>query len=417
MPTTPETKSYTVSQVTAAVKGRIEEHFAEFWVAGEVTNYKKLPSTGHMYFSLKDAGAVLPCQFRSGFNLRMKFEPRDGMEVLCRGGLTVYPPQGKYQLEVQEFEPRGVGAAELALQQLKDKLRDKGYFAVERRRPMPVYPRCIALVTSSTGAAIRDMIELLAQRWPMTRVVVRSSRVQGQYAPEELAASLRMLCQLSRKKFLALDAIVLGRGGGAAADLSAFNEEIVADAIFDSSVPVVSAVGHETDVTIADLVADRRAETPTAAVVLLTRDCREVMNDLRALQARLQDAMLFRVQNSRQRVQQLAERPGLRRPLDRILVAKQKIDDRNTRLDRAGQLLLSRGHEKLAAATQQLQALSPLNVLTRGYSLTQRTDGTVLRSSSDVVPGDVIETRLAEGSILSCVLGPNSPTPDSNHGQ
>lgn len=414
---TPETKSYTVSQVTAAVKGRIEEHFAEFWVAGEVTNYKKLPSTGHMYFSLKDAGAVLPCQFRSGFNLRMKFEPRDGMQVLCRGGLTVYPPQGKYQLEVQEFEPKGVGAAELALQQLKDKLRAKGYFAPERRRPMPVYPRCIALVTSSTGAAIRDMIELLAQRWPMTRVVVRSSRVQGQYAPEELAASLRMLCLLSRKKLLALDAIVLGRGGGAAADLSAFNEEIVADAIYDSSVPVVSAVGHETDVTIADLVADKRAETPTAAIVLLTRDCREVMADLRATQARLQDAMLFRVQNSRQRVQQLAERPGLRRPQDRILVAKQKIDERSTRLNRAAQLLLGRGNEKLSAATHQLQALSPLNVLTRGYSLTQRTDGTVLRSSSGVVPGDVIETRLAEGSILSCVLGPSSPTPDSNHGQ
>lgn len=413
----PETKSYTVSQVTAAVKGRIEEHFAEFWVAGEVTNYKKLPSTGHMYFSLKDAGAVLPCQFRSGFNLRMKFEPRDGMQVLCRGGLTVYPPQGKYQLEVQEFEPKGVGAAELALQQLKDKLRAKGYFAPERRRPMPVYPRCIALVTSSTGAAIRDMIELLAQRWPMTRVVVRSSRVQGQYAPEELAASLRMLCLLSRKKLLALDAIVLGRGGGAAADLSAFNEEIVADAIYDSSVPVVSAVGHETDVTIADLVADKRAETPTAAIVLLTRDCREVMADLRATQARLQDAMLFRVQNSRQRVQQLAERPGLRRPQDRILVAKQKIDERSTRLNRAAQLLVSRGHDTLAAATHQLQALSPLNVLTRGYSLTQRTDGTVLRSSSGVVPGDVIETRLAEGSILSCVLGPSSPTPDSNHGQ
>lgn len=414
---TPGTKSYTVSQVTAAVKGRIEEHFAEFWVAGEVTNYKKLPATGHMYFSLKDAGAILPCQFRSGFNLRMKFEPRDGMEVLCRGGLTVYPPQGKYQLEVQELEPKGIGAAELALRDLKDKLRKKGYFDVERRRPMPVYPRCIALVTSSTGAAIRDMIELLAQRWPMTRVVVRSSRVQGQYAPEELAASLRMLCQLSRKKLLALDAIVLGRGGGAAADLSAFNEEIVADAIYDSSVPVISAVGHETDVTIADLVADKRAETPTAAIVLLTRDCREVMGDLQATQARLKDAMLLRVQNGRQRVQQLIDRPALRRPLDRILLAKQKIDDRTTRLDRAGQMLVSRGHEKLAAATQQLQALSPLNVLTRGYSLTQRTDGTVLRSSSDVVPGDVIETRLAEGSILSCVLGPNSPTPDSNHGQ
>ena len=410
MPIPAGVKAYTVTQVTNAVKGRIEEHFAEFWVAGEITNFKKHPPTGNFNFSLKDSGAVLPCQFRSGFNLRVRFDLRDGMEVLCRGGLGVYAPQGKYQLEVEECEPKGIGAADLALPQLKRKLSDKGYFDPGRRRPMPVFPRYVALVTSSSGAAVRDMIELLRQRWPAAGVVVRSCRVQGQYAAPEIAESLRMLCRLSRAKHLPLCAIVLGRGGGGAADLSAFNEEIVADAIYDSSVPIVSAVGHETDLTIADLVADLRAETPTAAVVALTLRCRaDVLLDLKAAETRIRDAILDRIGQDRQHIRQLAERPGLRRPLDRVRLAEQRIDERTARLNRAADGLLARGHEKLAAATQQLEALSPLGVLTRGYSLTRRGDGALLRSAADVAPGEIIRTRLAEGEILSRVLVPESP--------
>ncbi len=416
MPTPKGLKTYSVSQLTNAVKGRLEEHFVEFWVGGEVTNFKKHPPTGHMYFTLKDAGAVLPCLFRSGFNLRMKFDPRDGMEVLCRGGLTVYPPQGKYQLEIQEMEPKGIGAAELALRQLKDKLRAKGYFNPARRRPFPMFPRFVALVTSSSGAAVHDMIELLIQRWPLTGIIVRSCRVQGLSAPQEIADSLRMLCRLSRSKRMPLCAIVLGRGGGASSDLAAFNEEIVADAIYESSVPVVSAVGHETDVTIADLVADLRAETPSAAIVSLTQRCRDdVYAELTLTEHRLREAVLSRIQQERRHVQQLAERPGLRRPLDRVRLAEQRIDERGQRLQRAGKLALERGNEKLAAAAQQLHALSPLNVLTRGYSLTRRGDGTLLRASADVAAGEIIETRLNAGTILSRVLGPSSPPTDSTH--
>jgi len=411
MPIPAGAKTYTVTQVTNAVKGRIEEHFAEFWVAGEVTSFKRHPPTGHMYFTLKDAGAVLPCQFRSGFNLRMKFEPRDGMEVLCRGGLTVYAPQGKYQLEVQECEPKGIGAAELALQQLKEKLRAKGYFDPKRRRPVPAFPRYVALVTSSSGAAVRDMLELLVQRWPSAGVVVRSCRVQGPLAAPEITESLRMLCALSRAKHVPLCAIVLGRGGGAAADLSAFNEECVADAIYESSVPVISAVGHETDLTLADLVADIRAETPSAAIALLTPHRDEVMAGLRETEARLRDAVTSRISQSRQYVKQFADRPGLRRPMDRVLQAASKLDERTARMNRAAQVLLARGQEKLAAATQQLEALSPLNVLTRGYSLTRRGDGALLRSAADVVPGEIIQTRLAEGEILSRVIvSPTAPS-------
>jgi len=410
-------KTYSVSQVTAAIKGQLEEHFAEFWVSGEVTNYKKHPPSGHMYFTLKDANSMLPCIFKAGFNRRMKYEPRDGMEVLCRGGLVVFEQKGIYQLEVQEFEPKGQGAAELALLQLKEKLRAKGYFDPARRRPFPVFPKFVALVTSASGAAVRDMIESILQRWPLTGIVVRDCRVQGPTAPQDIAESLRLLCQLSKSGKLKLCAIVLGRGGGPTADLSAFNEEIVADAIFDSSVPVVSAVGHENDVTIADLVADFRALTPTAAIVALTRrSCDDVLFDLGETERRMRDAILARIAHGRQRVEQLAERPGLRRPLDRVRLAEQKIGERTARLDRAAKLLLNRGDEKLAAAAQQLQALSPLNVLTRGYSLTQR-DGKLVRSSTEVAAGDLIETRLAEGTIFSRVLGPTPPAPESTHGQ
>ncbi len=417
MPIPEGVPSYTVSQLTELVKGRIENGFPSVWIAGEVANFKNHAPTGNQYFSLKDSGAVLPCLFRNAAN-RRRFEPRDGMEMLCRGKLTVYAPQGKYQLEVLEMEPRGIGAAELALQQLKRKLLDRGYFSPDRKRGFPEFPKYVALVTSSSGAAVRDMIESLLQRWPLTGIIVRDCRVQGPNAPQEIAESLRLLCRLSRAGKLPLCAIVLGRGGGAAADLSAFDEEIVADAIFASSVPIVSAVGHETDVTIADLVADFRALTPTAAIVALTRRCRDdVESDLHAIETLLTDAITSRIQYARQSVKQLEDRPGLRRPLDRYRTAAQKIDDRSVRLKRAGAQLLSTGREKLAAAVSQLEALSPLNVLTRGYSLTKRGDGALLRSAADVAVGEIIETRLAEGNIFSRVLGPSSPPPDAKHGE
>ena len=418
MPIPSGVKARTVTEVTRAVKGQIEEHFVDFWVAGEVTNFKKHPPSGHMYFTLKDAGSVLPCIFKVGFNRRMKCEPRDGMQVICFGGLVVFEQKGIYQLEVQEFEPKGIGAAELALQQLTAELSAKGYFDPARRRPMPVFPKFVALVTSSSGAAVRDMIESLLQRWPLTGIVVRDCRVQGPTAPQALADSLRLLSRRHEAGTLTLCAIVLGRGGGPTADLSAFNEEIVADAIFASSVPIISAVGHETDVTIADRVADFRALTPTAAIVALTQRSRDdVESELGAIRDRLGDAMASRIQHARQMVEQLADRPGLRRPMDRYRAAGQLIDERRVRLTRAGERMLARGDEKLASAASQLQALSPLNVLTRGYSLTQRGDGALLRSPSEVAVGEVIETRLAEGTILSRVLGPNPPTPDPTHGQ
>ena len=418
MPIPEGVKLRSVTEVTRAVKGQIEEHFVDFWVAGEVTGFKFHAPSGHMYFTLKDANSILPCIYKLSFNRHKHCVPRDGMQVVCFGGLVVFEQKGLYQLEVREFEPKGIGAAELALQQLKAKLEAKGYFAAERRRPFPEFPKFVALVTSKSGAAVRDMIESLWQRWPLTGIVVSHCGVQGPTAAEEIATSLRRLCRLSSSGKLKLCAIVLGRGGGASADLSAFDTEMVADAIFESSVPVISAVGHETDVTIADRVADFRALTPTAAIVALTRRSRErIESDLCDIQIRITDAITARVEHAQQAVEQLEDRPALRQPLDRYRAAGQKIDERSARLMRAGGQLLAAQREKLVSAAFRLEALSPLNVLTRGYSLNKRGDGALLRSSADVAVGEIIETRLAEGSLLSRVLGPSSPPPDANHGE
>ena len=257
----------TVSDLTQAVKSSLECEFAEVAVRGEVTNLNRAAS-GHYYFKLKDAGAIIDCVLWRSFAMRLRFDPRDGTAVVARGSVSVYAPRGGYQLVCDALEAEGEGAAELALRQLREKLMQRGYFRPERKRPLPAFPVRVALVASPTGAAIRDMLELLRSRWPVAEVIVRPSRVQGDGAPEEIAAALRQLNHYSQVQ-LKLCAVVLGRGGGSAEDLAAFNTELVAQAVFESAVPVVSAVGHETDVSLADLVADYRALTPSEAIVAL----------------------------------------------------------------------------------------------------------------------------------------------------
>jgi exodeoxyribonuclease VII large subunit len=400
-------KPFTVSAVTTAVKARLEEFFVSVWVTGEVSNFVRAAS-GHFYFTLKDAHSQLRCVMLRGFALRLRFDPKNGMSVLVRGGLTVYPPRGDYQLIVEELHPKGVGAAELALQQLKEKLLAKGYFDPAHKRPLPRFPKRIALIASATGAALRDMLELLAQRWPLTQVVVYPSRVQGDGAAENIAANLRFLSTLHDRRLLPLDAVVIGRGGGSAEDLWAFNEEIVADAIYESSVPVVSAVGHEIDVTVADLVADKRAETPSAAIMALVPNRKEMLAGLDELNGRLTEAITSRVRFAKQRVDQLATRPAFRKPLDRVRELEQKLDDTSARLTRATGQKLDRLREKVAAAAEQLDALSPLSVLKRGYSLTRRGDGAVVRTATDVTAGEILSTKLASGEILSRVISTNA---------
>ena len=403
MPLPPDIKPFTVTALNTAVKARLEEHFPGVWVAGEVSNFVRA-SSGHLYFTLKDNQSAVRCCMWRAFAFRMRFDPRNGMDVIVRGGLTVFPPRGDYQLIVEELQPKGIGAAELALRQLKEKLLQRGYFDPKRKRPLPRYPRRIGLIASPTGAAIRDMLEILARRWPLADAVVRPSRVQGDGAAEELAAAVRQLGGLHKLNRLPLDAIVLGRGGGSSEDLAAFNEEIVADAIHQCSVPVVSAVGHEIDVSIADLVADYRALTPSQAIAALCPDREELGDEMIDFADRLRDAMLHRVQLGRQRLDKLADRPAFRKPLDRIRDLEQRLDDTGRRLHRAVSHTIRRADDRLAGMADHLEGLSPLNVLKRGYSLTRSADGErLIRSADDVRPGDQLITRVDRGEIVSRV--------------
>lgn len=397
--TSTEPAAISVSQLTAQLKGVLETRFPAVWVAGEISNFAH-PASGHMYFTLKDARSQIKAVLFRGINMRMKFSPRDGLEVLARGRVSVYDQRGEYQLIIEELQPKGVGAAELALRQLKEKLLARGFFDPSRKKRLPRFPKRVALVASATGAAVRDMIELLAQRWPAADVIVRHSRVQGDTAAEEIAAAIRQLNVLHLGGSLPLDAIVLGRGGGSTEDLWAFNELAVAEAVFASAVPIVSAVGHEIDVTIADLVADFRAETPSAAVVALTPDARELLPGLDEWRERLREAVLRNVEQLRSRVDQLASRPALRKPLQRIQELEQRLDDTAARLNRAAKARVAAATEKVAALAAQLETLSPLGVLARGYSLTHA-NGKLVRHPDDVKPGDVLTTRVAGGTVIS----------------
>ncbi len=404
----------TVFAITTAIRLRLEEHFPGSWVVGEVSNFVRATS-GHLYFTLKDSKASIRCVMLRGFALRLRFDPRDGMDVIVRGGISVFPPRGDYQLYVEELHPQGIGAAELALRDLKEKLLAKGYFDPKRKRALPRFPRRVGLIASPTGAAVRDMLEMLTIRWPVSDVVVRPSRVQGEGAAADVAMAVKQLSWLHAKRLLHFDAIVIGRGGGSSEDLAAFNEECVADAIFESSVPVISAVGHEIDVTVADLVADYRALTPSQAISALCPDHGEIRDGLRDLDDRLREAVGRRIDLARQRVDKLADRPAFRRPLDRFRDQNQRLDDLSARLNRAAQHSVRRSGERLTAIADQLESLSPLNVLKRGYTLT-RLDGrdALLRSVSDVIHGDVIVTRVPDGEVRSIVTETrrNSPEPE-----
>lgn len=391
-------KVYTVSQLTGEIKGVLEDGFSSLWVSGEITGYKK-HSSGHCYLKLRDAGAVLSTVIYRGVALRMRCEPRDGMEVIARGRLTVYAPQGNYQFSVEEIHPKGLGAQELALQQLRQKLFKKGYFAPQRKRPLPAFPDSICLITSPTGAAVRDMLEILGRRWPATPVLVCPVRVQGETAAAEIAAALALVNRCGKTSV-----IILGRGGGSSEDLAAFNDERVADAIFCSAIPVVSAVGHEIDLTVADMVADFRALTPSEAAERVVPDRAELLRSLTEVEVRLRELLWGRLELLRRRLVDLAERRCFRRPLERVQDLVQRLDVAEDRLQRAVRQQLHQRHLHLQGAAGRLESLSPLNVLGRGYSLTRRaTDLQVIRSVEQLRPGDKLLTVLEHGQFTSQV--------------
>ena len=365
-----------VSSLTERIKGTLETDFAGIAVHGEITNLAR-PKSGHLYFSLRDSTASLRAVMWKSDAQRLAFDLSDGLAVRMLGRLTVYAPRGDYQAVVRHLEPEGIGAQELAFRQLHARLSAEGLFDPQRKRHLPRFPRRILVVTSPTGAAVRDLLQVTGRRWAAAELLIAPARVQGAGAGAEIAAAIVLANRVENA-----DLIIVARGGGSAEDLWAFNEEIVARAIAGSRLPVISAVGHEIDVTLADLAADRRALTPSEAGELAVPDSREVAMHLDRLAERIHRASQTRLREAKDHLDQLSERA--------LAALRWQLDDRKHRLGR------------LAAS---LDALSPLAVLSRGYTLTFQADGkTLVLSPGEVRPDDLIHTRLKSGEITSRVV-------------
>ncbi|NBO93618.1 MAG: exodeoxyribonuclease VII large subunit [Planctomycetia bacterium] len=387
MPPTGDTHVYSVSELTRSIQRLLEDAHPSIWVEGEVSNLAR-PASGHVYLTLKDEEAPLRAVMYRGVALRQRFDLRDGLRVVARGRLSVYVPRGDYQLTIEEVQPKGIGPLELAFRQLKEKLSVLGFFESSRKRSLPPFPCRVGLVSSATGSAVRDVLEVLARRWPALEVWLAPCRVQGEVAAVEIAGAIGLLNQAARR--VPIDVIILARGGGSLEDLWPFNEELV---------------GHEDDLTIADLVADRRALTPTEAAERVAPDRLEVARALDETAARLRVLLRRNLESARERLEALLARPCLRRPGERIDELRRRIDELASRLERAVKTRLVVAQQAIAAAAGRLDGLSPLRVLARGYSLTQREDGRIIRTSQDVRTGERITTRLASGIVTSVVEG------------
>jgi len=395
----PPQDALSVSEVTARVKEQLETRFADVWVAGEISNLTRA-SSGHVYLSLKDEAALLRGVIWRAALSRLAIEPADGLEVVCHGRIEVYPPRGTYQLTIDRLHAVGTGALEARLRRLHASLAAEGLFDAGRKRPIPSFPSRIALVTSPTGAAVADFLQTLFARWRRSEVVLVPCRVQGAGAAEELARGLEAAARLVP----AADVIALVRGGGSLEDLWAFNEEVLVRAVAAAPIPVVCGVGHEIDVSLADLAADLRALTPTDAAVKVSPDGRQLAAALGALGLRLHAGLGRRVSDARERLVQLARSRIFADPSRLVGDRRLQLDQQAQRLKRLATAAVSRGRERLAAAAGRLEAGSPLQLLARGWSVTRREGGTeALRSVAGLAAGAGLETLLADGRITSRV--------------
>jgi exodeoxyribonuclease VII large subunit len=398
-PITAAPPTLTVSELTSRIKDLVEGGFPSVWVSGEVSNFSR-PQSGHCYFTLKDDLAQIRAVIWRGTASKLKFELTDGLEILCRGHLDVYAPRGSYQLVVDEIEPKGVGALELALRKLRDKLSAEGLFDPARKRPLPAFPRRLAFVTSPTGAAVRDFLEVLRRRWRGVDVLIIPVRVQGEGAAAEIVAGIRAANRLQP----APDVLVVGRGGGSLEDLWSFNEEAVVRAIAASRIPTVSAVGHEIDVTLADLAADVRALTPSEAAERVVPAAEELVDRLTQHRTRLRIASLRHLALAESRLEGLAAQRPFRRPFDIIHDRSRLLDELALRGAAGLRGLLHDRQRRFANLAGKLQSLSPLSVLERGYTITEDAKtGRVIRSTNQLRVGQTIATRFSDGTVTSCV--------------
>ena len=391
-----EKNVYSVSELTHTIKHLLETSLPTLWLEGEVSNFKRHYSQ-HLYFSLKDESSQVSAVMWRSRAQKLPFQLEDGMRIRVLGNVKVYAPSGRYQFDVLEVEPVGAGSLQVAFEQLKKKIYERGWFDEARKKSLPLFPRRIALITSPTGAAIRDMLQVLKRRAPYVDVVVLPVAVQGEKASGEIAAAI----ERCNRHSLA-DVIIVGRGGGSLEDLWAFNEEEVVRAIHNSAIPVVSAVGHEIDYTLADLVADLRAPTPSAAAELVVMDKEELNTRLDEYRARLKQALEAMLSQQRQNLNRLENSYILRRWDDRLFQAHQYIDGLQTRLDAAMAVKIHQAQSRLEKTEATLKSTHPKTLMARGYSLTS-INGKIVSSVAFLNKGDTIKTEFLDGSIESTV--------------
>lgn len=390
-----------ITQINVFLKSLIESdgRLTDIYAAGEISNFTDHYRSGHLYFSLKDEKSVIKAVMFSGAARRLRFRPKDGMRVIVRGRVSVYEPSGQYQFYVEEMQPDGLGALSLAFEQMKEKLSKEGLFSEEYKKPIPHFPKRIGIITSPTGAAVQDMLNILSRRWPAAELVFCPVLVQGEGAPRQLTDAVRLM---NEKK--CADVILIGRGGGSAEDLSAFNDEELARAIFASEIPVISAVGHETDFTICDFVADLRAPTPSAAAELAVPDAFEVRMQLNMLVRRLRQAEENILSDARQMLDTIASVRVLRDPAVLTVPHKTQLETATQRLLACGRQRWMTEKEKLSTLSGRLDAMSPLKVMSRGYAVLSHEDGRLVTSVLDVQEGEPLIGRLADGTLKLSVL-------------
>jgi exodeoxyribonuclease VII large subunit len=382
----------TITELTRQIKFSLESSFPRVWVEGEISNFKQHTS-GHLYFTLKDEGAQLSALMWRSRVANLTFQPEDGMKVIARGSITVYPPRGNYQLDVDQIQPIGLGELQLAFERLKQKLDAEGLFDAGHKKPIPEFPERIGLVTSETGAALQDIRSVLSRRHPSVEVVLAPVRVQGAGAAEEITGAINLLNQLGD-----IDVLIVGRGGGSLEDLWAFNEEIVARAIYASKIPIISAVGHEIDFSIADFVADYRAPTPSAAAELAVRDRTELLEDIGNLCYTMRGALDTQLTKLRERTASLVTSYSFNRPKDTIREFSQRVDELERSLGISCAHGVQRVQQKYFSLQQQLQALNPGGVLKRGYAIVRK-EGRIVSRSGGLRYGDAALIQFHDGTV------------------
>ena len=388
-----------VSQVNDYIKSMLDRDgfLSGLCVRGEISNYKVYPS-GHHYFTLKDSGGAIRCVMFKGSAMRLRFRPENGVKVLAAGRVTVFPRDGAYQLYCESLTPDGVGDLYVAFEQLKAKLLAQGLFDPNHKKPLPAYPHRIAIITSSAGAAVHDMLRILGKRYPLAKVMLLPVRVQGAEAPAEIVGAIRYA-----NRWQLADVIITGRGGGSMEDLWAFNDERVAQAIYASEIPVISAVGHEPDVTISDFVADLRAATPSNAAELVAPDQAELRERIGSLQSRMAHCMTRQLNLSRQRLDSVKEKRVLQSPLNYLQDKRLLLDYHQKQLSACAQRLLAAKKQHFIRLTAGLEAMSPLKVLARGYSMTRDKNGKVVTNAASLQTGDEITVTLQTGELEATV--------------